>query len=219
MLTQCVLLLCSWTITDVFRLPAEVCQLEFLEEISLDFSPIQSLPRGLEHCKAVKVLRLYRTQITALPALLPPNIESLSVTGIGLRALPENIGDLTSLRDLAAQENRLSALPDSFANLHNLEQLTIHFNNITVWPPFLRSLHTQHKLKWMNLFANPASINGASVESLLGLQCDVTYGSGPDFNAGILTSSHCPCLALPCALWLFPSFSFVDDVVLLVACA
>ena len=51
-----------------------------------------------------------------------------------LTALPENMGDLTSLGSLYIEWNHITSLPASFSNLNNLSNLVISNNLLTSLP-------------------------------------------------------------------------------------
>jgi Leucine-rich repeat (LRR) protein len=49
----------------------------------------------------------------------------LDLSGMGLTALPEAIGQLTSLRRLNVSRNQLTALPEAIGELVNLRELGV----------------------------------------------------------------------------------------------
>ena len=53
----------------------------------------------------------------------------LDLSGRGLTALPESIGQLTQLQQLYIYNNQLTALPESMRNLTLLEKLYLHEND------------------------------------------------------------------------------------------
>jgi Leucine-rich repeat (LRR) protein len=63
--------------------------------------------------------------------LLPPN---RSTPGNQLESLPESIGNLTALEDLALSGNRLAALPAGATALPKLRRLAVNGNRLTAVP-------------------------------------------------------------------------------------
>ncbi|WP_442868233.1 leucine-rich repeat domain-containing protein [Bradyrhizobium sp. CCBAU 53415] len=60
--------------------------------------------------------------------------ESLDLSGKGLKALPAEIGQLTSLKKLDLSGNQLTTLPSEINLLTNLEDLNLSDNAITSLP-------------------------------------------------------------------------------------
>lgn len=88
-------------------LPAEVFELDELEELSLAGNRLQSLPDDI-------------TRLTAL--------RKLGLAGNLLGSLPEGLGALTGLEGLWLHGNLLAALPESLGNLKALRQLSVAGN-------------------------------------------------------------------------------------------
>jgi len=57
-----------------------------------------------------------------------------------LRALPDCIGDLQSLRFLDLRANQLRQLPEALAGLPNLEKLDLRWNKSLTVPKWIRTL-------------------------------------------------------------------------------
>jgi len=93
----------------------------------------------------------------------------LDLSGLGLTALPPEIGRLTSLQSLNLSENQLTALPPEIGGLTSLQSLGLRGNQITALPPEIGRLTS---LKSLNLSFNqltalPPEIGGlASLQSL-----------------------------------------------------
>lgn len=66
--------------------------------------------------------------------LIPHQVTKLVIEGNYLSSLPENIGNLSSLRSLRAAHNQLIFLPDSIGKLSNIIQLDFNYNQLTYLP-------------------------------------------------------------------------------------
>jgi internalin A len=64
----------------------------------------------------------------------------LDLSGLGLTALPESLGNLANLTDLYLSQNQLTTLPESLGNLANLTDLYLHQNQLTAIPESLGNL-------------------------------------------------------------------------------
>ena len=65
-------------------------------------------------------------------------LQSLELFGLGLAALPEELGDLTALQELCLGRNCLGlgdGLPESVAGLGQLRRLELQFNGFDAGPP------------------------------------------------------------------------------------
>jgi hypothetical protein len=61
-------------------------------------------------------------------------IDLLSLSGKGLRILPESVGKLDALEWLFIQDNGIQELPVSFSRLQNLKTVYLIRNRLTKWP-------------------------------------------------------------------------------------
>jgi len=62
-------------------------------------------------------------------------IPDLSLSGLGLTAIPPEIGELAHLETLDASENLLTELPPAMASLSRLQELLLDRNRIARLPP------------------------------------------------------------------------------------
>jgi Leucine-rich repeat (LRR) protein len=96
------------------------------------------------HCiiNATNCLRSIPSEIGCLT-----NLVSLSITGHRtLASLPEEIGNLMELKDLALWQNGLSRLPASIGNLAKLEALYLRNNNLQAIPSEIGQLKSLKQL-------------------------------------------------------------------------
>jgi len=77
-----------------------------------------------------------KLQLSALPESFCqlPALEMLHLEGNGLKAFPEALGRLRTLRHLRAGRNRLARLPRSCAELQSLEALHLEDNALSALP-------------------------------------------------------------------------------------
>lgn len=79
-------------------------------------------------------------------------ITELGLYTCGLNALPDSIGNLSSLRSLNIRYNHLTELPDSFMQLDSLEDLGLGGNNLKKIPWYFNKLRA---LRYIDLSGNP----------------------------------------------------------------
>ncbi|XP_058006676.1 disease resistance protein RPV1-like [Hevea brasiliensis] len=107
------------------ELPENLGNLESLEKISADGSAIKELPDSICNLKNWRhyQLRTAGTGIKELPESIC-SLQNLAALFLGncvnLQGLPENIGNLESLKVLQAYGTGIKKLPDSFGNLKQL---------------------------------------------------------------------------------------------------
>ena len=70
----------------------------------------------------------------------------LEISGVNLTGLPEEIGNLGGMINLALQRNKISVIPSTIGNLQNLKFLDISFNELTGFPTTLTNLKVLHTL-------------------------------------------------------------------------
>ena len=64
----------------------------------------------------------------------------LSLAGLGLSSIPEQIGDLTALEYLYLGNNQLTTIPEQIGNLTALTSLDFCFNQLTTIPERIGNL-------------------------------------------------------------------------------
>ncbi|WOH16085.1 hypothetical protein DCAR_0935634 [Daucus carota subsp. sativus] len=147
-LTGCIKLKC---------LPSSVCNLTALEQLDLEgCSILEGLPQRLGNMQSLSILRAGCTAITTVPGsieclsklvilklnrcknlrYLPSSIcklrllEDLILCGYSnLEQLPDDIGDMESLKMLSAEYTGITYLPESIGRLSKLKKLLLHSCN------------------------------------------------------------------------------------------
>lgn len=99
--------------------------------------------------------------------------DSLDLSGLRLRAVPDGVADLTWLRKLELNDNWLSELPESLASLDGLTYLDLADNWLPEVPGWIAGLRD---LTWLDLDDNkiievPGWIGGLTGLTHLGLNC------------------------------------------------
>jgi hypothetical protein len=86
--------------------------------------------------------------------------KELIIIGMGLTELPESLGRLTQLKDLALGLNQLTALPEWLGRLTQLQKLYLFQNQLTVLPEWLGRLTQLQRLdlSYNQLTALPESL-------------------------------------------------------------
>ncbi|WP_375457242.1 leucine-rich repeat domain-containing protein [uncultured Methylobacterium sp.] len=76
----------------------------------------------------------YQRALNRIAAVQASGEDTLSLKGLGLDTLPTEIGELTELRTLDVDFNRLSTLPDWIGNLTGLQSLNLSGNGLSTLP-------------------------------------------------------------------------------------
>ncbi|KAK1322984.1 hypothetical protein QJS10_CPA02g01551 [Acorus calamus] len=123
-------------------LPNSIGCLSKLRILNASGNLLDSLPKTIEDCKALEELILNFNQLTRLPDTLGfelTNLKKLSVNSNKLICLPYSTSHLTSLRVLDARLNCLRSLPDDLENLTSLHSLNLsqNFHHLRSLPPSL----------------------------------------------------------------------------------
>ncbi|XP_050974359.1 leucine-rich repeat and calponin homology domain-containing protein 1 isoform X6 [Labeo rohita] len=122
-------------------IPSEVCHLVSLETLNLYHNCIKSIPDTIISLQSLTCLNISRNQLSVLPACvcgLPLRV--LNASNNKLNALPESIGQLTSLMELDVSCNEITALPRHIGQLKALRELNVHRNLLCVLPEDLADL-------------------------------------------------------------------------------
>jgi Leucine-rich repeat (LRR) protein len=172
----------------LFKTLAETFQAKriFGSSIPVDISSYERLQRVLEDdaLQTIWDLRLARLFVFNGPAPTSPGeiktwlkdpanaaqlngVQTLHLSGLGLKAIPPEISALTQLQNLNLSSNQISCIPDSLSNLSQLQRLSLANNKISSIPDSLGSLSQLQKLYLQN---NQISIISDSLGNLSQLQ-------------------------------------------------
>jgi Leucine-rich repeat (LRR) protein len=100
------------------------------------------LPDSICELTSLKYIRIYCDQLTALPENIG-NLKTLKGLHIGtknLKTLPDSICGLTSLESIRIYCDQLTALPENIGNLKNLKRLIVNANKIKTLPDSIGNL-------------------------------------------------------------------------------
>jgi len=92
------------------------------------------------------------------------HVTALGLVGKRLTALPESIGNLTSLQRLDLSRNELTSLPESITRITSLQRLYLEANQLT---SILESITRLTSLKWLDLNQNKITSLPQRIESAL----------------------------------------------------
>ncbi|KAH9726992.1 Disease resistance-like protein DSC1 [Citrus sinensis] len=132
------------------NLPDNICNLKSFEYIGARGSAISQLPSSLSGSNPLQVLSFSgcRSLVTIPASILSSGLSSLDrldLRGCGLTAIPQEIGCLSSLKELDICENNFESLPASIMQLSRLTYLYLSKCNMLLSLPEL-SL----SLKWLD---------------------------------------------------------------------
>ena len=102
-----------------------------LSSLRLEQIPLELICRCVTRGIRITEIDLSNNLLTTLTqhfCIFFPEIEVLEMRRNQLKKLPDNFGNLTSLRRLNLENNKIKRLPDSFANLVQLEWLNLSNN-------------------------------------------------------------------------------------------
>ncbi|KAK3543623.1 hypothetical protein QTP70_025015 [Hemibagrus guttatus] len=123
------------------EVPPEVTRLVSLETLNLYHNCIKSIPDTVISLQSLTSLNISRNQLSVLPVCvcgLPLRV--LNASNNKLNALPESIGQLTSLMELDVSCNEVTALPRQIGRLKALRELNVRRNFLCVLPEDLADL-------------------------------------------------------------------------------
>eukprot|EP00079_Xenopus_tropicalis_P018634 XP_004920714.2 PREDICTED: leucine-rich repeat and calponin homology domain-containing protein 4 [Xenopus tropicalis] len=141
----------NYDLTDITRadlsknrlseVPADICQLVSLESLNLYHNCLRFIPPALSNLQVLTHLNISRNLLPSLPPCicrLPLTVLIASNNKLG--ALPEEIGTMTSLRQLDVSCNDLQALPPQMGSLGCLRDLNARRNQLSALPEELSEL-------------------------------------------------------------------------------
>ncbi|MFX1433473.1 MAG: GTP-binding protein [Promethearchaeota archaeon] len=156
-------------------LPDRFGNLQSLNILNLENNPIKKLPDSICNLRYLRELYLeaptffFKGNLTELPNNLG-NLISLKILDLSsceLVRLPESIGNLEGLNTLDLYNNNLISLPDSIGKLKQLEILNLETNNLETVPDSIGHLVS---LKRISLKNNPLRKKGSDKFKALALK-------------------------------------------------
>ncbi|OCT90905.1 hypothetical protein XELAEV_18019521mg [Xenopus laevis] len=141
----------NYDLTDITRadlsknrfseMPSEMCQLVSLESLNLYHNCLRLVPPAISNLQVLTYLNISRNLLPSLP----PSICRLPLTVLiasnnKLGSLPDEIGTMTSLRQLDVSCNDLQTLPPHMGSLECLRDLNLRRNQLSVLPDELSDL-------------------------------------------------------------------------------
>jgi Leucine-rich repeat (LRR) protein len=124
-----------------------ICRERSSRTLDLSGLFLEKIPETIKDVHRLAILNLSENNLTGLPNFsdaLTSALEYLDVSYNKLSALPESIGNLTSLENLNVRCNELSELPDAIEKLTLLNSLDISYNRISALPEGINNLPLEH---------------------------------------------------------------------------
>ncbi|KAM3924063.1 leucine-rich repeat and calponin homology domain-containing protein 4 [Leptodactylus fuscus] len=123
------------------ELPQEICHLVSLESLTLYHNCLRTLSPSLSNLQALTYLNISRNLLPSLP----PHVCRLPLTVLiasnnKLSSLPEEVGAMTSLRQLDLSCNELRSLPAQMGSLRSLRELNMRRNQLSSLPEEISEL-------------------------------------------------------------------------------
>ena len=128
-------------------LPEEIGDLSELHTLNLIACSLVDFPLSMDLLQKLKILVLDRNPLEFFPEFIYelPQLEYLSIGLTGL-LIPEDIGDLRSLKHFAWGYNGNEYFPESLWDLSLLETINLHKNNFTEIPEKIINLAALQEL-------------------------------------------------------------------------
>ncbi|MEM7530933.1 MAG: leucine-rich repeat domain-containing protein, partial [Chloroflexota bacterium] len=123
-------------------LPAEIGNLESLEQLSLSGNQLTSIPAEIGALSELTNLSLALNGLTSVPEELGnlANLEELWLSSNQLSEIPFDVENLTNLTTLSLASNQIDRLPFSWAAMTKLTELHLNSNLLTELPDELGDL-------------------------------------------------------------------------------
>ncbi|XP_074364528.1 TMV resistance protein N-like [Apium graveolens] len=126
-------------------LPRELGNIKSLEELKAEGLTVLEIPNSIRHLSKLVELRLRcNKKLNTLPDAIC-DLSALKILDIGycqgLRALPRELGNIKTLKELNAEGLMVSTLPDSIGYLSKLVVLRLSYNeNLKMLPKTIRHM-------------------------------------------------------------------------------
>jgi len=124
-------------------LPTDLCYLQSLETLVLQFSELKELPPAIGALKSLTRLELEGNKLTSLPPELGAlvQLQNLVVSNNNIVSFPEEIFRIGSrLRKIVSNSNMLVNLPSSLGHLVDLQHLNLSCNKLALIPAEIGNL-------------------------------------------------------------------------------
>jgi Leucine-rich repeat (LRR) protein len=119
---------------ELVQIPEALGSIMTLESISLAHNRLRDLPDSIGNLPFLKALRLSDNPIEQIPQLACQSLSVLDLGNMKLRAVPESLYALGSLRKLVLRTNNLKSLSFSIGNLGSLRELDLSNNHLQSLP-------------------------------------------------------------------------------------
>lgn len=130
---------------------------DYLRSLDLSESEVSSLPYSIESLQWVESLNLaWAKRFKALPEEVG-NLRSLKVLnlrGSGIQNIPPFIGKLQCLKDLNLKDTKVSDLPEEIGNLGSLEILHLSGTMLSQYPPVIFKLQNLKQLHLTRIYGS-----------------------------------------------------------------
>ena len=157
-----------WRHAGAGELPAQVFELEMLEELDLAFGEITAIDSAIERLRDLRTLDLTAHQIKVLPDELGKlkNLEVLKLGSNELRRISDEAARLPSLKTLDLSFNQLERLPRSLSVSRDLEVLDLENNRIATYEQIGPALAGCENLERVKLVGNPITLDARACRRL-----------------------------------------------------
>ncbi|XP_063786778.1 leucine-rich repeat and calponin homology domain-containing protein 4 isoform X2 [Pseudophryne corroboree] len=123
------------------EVPGDLCHLVSLEYLNLYHNCLRSLPPSLSNLQVLTYLNISRNHLASLPLCLCRLPLTVLIAGNNkLNSIPEEVGAMTSLRQLDVSCNEIQSLPPQMGSLQSLRELNVRRNRLTSLPEELSEL-------------------------------------------------------------------------------
>ncbi|MBN1997323.1 leucine-rich repeat domain-containing protein [candidate division KSB1 bacterium] len=153
---------------NIHKLPAEFSNLENLEELDLSANDLNHFPKIVIKCKSIRVLNLNNNNISTIPFSLQ-NLENLQILKLDNNPIiiPEWLTEMKALKELSIAGIKLTSLPNNILDLYESGHLKINFEQTTSQMPAVKRRTTQAGQAKLAVDGKNYSVRLAAVEKLI----------------------------------------------------